>query len=426
MKRIGIFLIVVALIAGMVGCGGPRYDLTIDSTVGGSVTTPGEGTFTYDAGIVVNLNATPDAGYQFTVWTGGVGSIATANAPATTITMNRNYAITANFYKQEIQNWYDLDAIRNKLNGNYSLVNNLDSTTIGYEELASPAANEGKGWQPIGTHDDPFTGSFDGQGYEIRDLFINRPDEGQVGLFGRGAKFEGVIEHVGVVNATVTGGGNVGLLLGRNSGYNVGNSYSGGSVTGNGNVGGLVGRNEGDVSNSYSTSSVSGGYDNIGGLVGVNSMWGNVNDSYSSGTVSGDSAVGGLVGNNFYGSVSNSYSTGNVTGSLRVGGLVGYSRGGTVSNSYSTGSVTGNSSTGGLAGFSYESTVNNSFWDTETSGQASSDGGTGKTTAEMQDIITFSGASWNIAAVANPSLRNLSYIWNIVNNVTYPFLSWEP
>jgi len=72
------------------------------------------------------------------------------------------------------------------------------------------------------------------------------------------------------------------------------------------------------------------------------------------------------------------------------------------------------------------SSVSNSFWDTETSGQATSDGGTGKNTTEMQDITTFSGATWDIVAVANPSIRNPSYIWNIVDDVTYPFLSWQP
>ena len=53
-------------------------------------------------------------------------------------------------------------------------------------------------------------------------------------------------------------------------------------------------------------------------------------------------------------------------------------------------------------------------------------GGTGKTTAEMQDIATFSGATWDIVAVDNPGTRNPSYIWNIVDTETYPFLSWEP
>jgi hypothetical protein len=85
--------------------------------------------------------------------------------------------------------------------------------------------------------------------------------------------------------------------------------------------------------------------------------------------------------------------------------------------------VTGENHVGGLVGDS-SGTVSNSFWDTETSGQATSDGGTGKTTAEMKSIATSS--AWDIIAVANPSIRNPAYIWNIVDDETYPFLSWEP
>jgi len=87
--------------------------------------------------------------------------------------------------------------------------------------------------------------------------------------------------------------------------------------------------------------------------------------------------------------------------------------------------VAGEGFVGGLVGLNEDSTVSDSFWDTETSGQATSAGGTGKNTTEMKDIATFSGAGWNITAVANPGTRNLSYIWNIVNGVTYPFLSWQ-
>jgi len=71
--------------------------LAVSSTAGGSVTTPGEGTFTYNAGTVVNLVATPDASYYFVNWTGDVGNIANVNAATTTITMNGDYSITANF-----------------------------------------------------------------------------------------------------------------------------------------------------------------------------------------------------------------------------------------------------------------------------------------------------------------------------------------
>jgi len=303
----------------MVGCGPAQHNLTISSTEGGEVTTPGEGTFTYDEGTVVNLVAEADEGYQFVNWTGNVSAIADVNATATNITMNDHYSITANFAPEipenlEIWDWYDLDAVRDNLGGNHTLMNDLDSTTAGYEELASPTANGGKGWQPIGSFWSYYglTGTFDGQGYEIRDLFINRPDEMCAGLFVL-VDEGGRIEDIGVVNATVTG-----------------HAY-----------------------------------------------------------------VCGLVGGNA-GTVSDSYSTGNVTGYSGVGGLVGVNR----------------------------AAVSNSFWDMETSGQPTSDGGTGKITAEMKSIATFSGAGWNIIAVA-PGSTNTTYIWNIVDDQTYPFLSWQ-
>jgi hypothetical protein len=123
------------------------------------------------------------------------------------------------------------------------------------------------------------------------------------------------------------------------------------------------------------------------------------------------------------GTVSNSYSTGSVTGDTNVGGLVGENTA-TVSNSYSKGNVTGDERVGGLVGDNL-GTVSYSFWDIQTSGQATSDGGSGKNTTEMQNTTTFSGVGWNIIAFANPSTRNPAYIWNIVNGVTYPFLSWQ-
>jgi len=75
----------------------PSPDLTISSTAGGLVTTPGEGTFEYDAGEVVNLVAIEYSGYKFDKWTGDVETVADVDAAETTITMNGNYEITANF-----------------------------------------------------------------------------------------------------------------------------------------------------------------------------------------------------------------------------------------------------------------------------------------------------------------------------------------
>ena len=432
-KRLSIFLVTSALIVGMLGCGGESYALAIASTEGGSVTTPGEGMFTYDEGTVVNLVAEAQEGYRFIKWTGDVDGIDNVQAAVTYTAIASDRSITASF-ALEIWDWYDLDGIRDNSCGICLLMNDLDSTTPGYEELASETANRGKGWQPIGTVDAPFTAAFDGQGYEISALFINRPDEDYVGLFGY-VNDGGILENLDVVRTDVTGYGSVGGLVGFNSGF-VNKCYSTGSVTGNARVGNLVGKNKGTVSDSYSTGSVTGNARG-GAMVGVNTD--NVSNSYSSGRVTGNDYVGGLVGWNTD-TVSNSYSSGSVTGNNYAGGLVGYNLyAGNVSNSHppcsvcSVCSVIRDVKVSGLAAQNYRAHVSNSFWDIETSGQTTSAGGAGKTTAEMQDIATFTDMEtegldepWDIITVANPSARNPSYIWNIIDDETYPFLSWEP
>lgn len=293
----------------------------------------------------------------------------------------------------EIHNWYDLDHIKNNLYGAYLLMNDLDSTTAGYTELASPTANGGQGWQPIGMKEASFRGLFNGQGHEIRDLFINRPDQEGVGLFDE-LGITGRIMSTGVVKANVTG-------------FSL--------------VGGLVGVNWGNVTGCYATGSVSGtGTSRVGGLVGENVF--TVNNCYSTASVSGNEQVGGLVGRN-RDIVSNSYSTSSVTGNSYVGGLVGSNKGNAI-GSYATGNVSGNEQVGGLVGDS-DGTVSNSFWDTQTSGQTTSAGGTGDNTTQMMNIATFSGAGWDITAVANLGAHNHSCIWNIVTGVTYPFLNWQ-
>lgn len=73
------------------------YDLNISSTAGGSVTTPGEGTLPYDTGTVVDLVAVADEGYQFTEWTGDIDKIGDPASAVTTITVDGEYFITANF-----------------------------------------------------------------------------------------------------------------------------------------------------------------------------------------------------------------------------------------------------------------------------------------------------------------------------------------
>jgi hypothetical protein len=75
----------------------PKYVLNVSSGTGGSVTTPSEATSSYCQGIVVPLVATPDLGWAFVNWTPNTGTMGNASAASTTITMNGNYTITANF-----------------------------------------------------------------------------------------------------------------------------------------------------------------------------------------------------------------------------------------------------------------------------------------------------------------------------------------
>jgi hypothetical protein len=273
-------------------------------------------------------------------------------------------------------------------------------------------AQDQLGFSPIGNITTHFSGTFDGQGFAIDNLFINRTTQDQVGLFGRMLEASSQIINLGVINAVISGKWYVGGLVGQNSGSSVSNCYSTGSVTGSTFVGGLVALNSGTVSNSYSTVSVTGTND-VGGLVGQN--FGTVSNCYSTGNVSGDYYAGGLVAYNSA-TVSNCYSTGSVTGSTFVGGLVAYNSA-TVSNCYSTGSVTGSTFVGGLVGYNTSSgTVINSFWDTQTSGRATSAGGTGKTTAQMKTQSTFTDAGWDF-----------SYIWGMCSTMIsgYPYLRWQ-
>ena len=279
-----------------------------------------------------------------------------------------------------------------------------------------------------------FSGCFDGQGYVIRNLNIQGED--YISLFGS-LNPEAKISNLGMEVVNISGRFNVGGLVGENYG-SISSSYVTGEVNGNRTVGGLVGQNTyGCISLCYNTSKVKGEYDYTGGLVGANS--GNISSSYSTGRVDGvyyvggltgansgiiiasystgslraGNNVGGLVGDNERGSIMVSYSTVEILANDNVGGLVG-SNSGSISSSYSTGIVHGASDVGGLVGISifekYDpvsrihssiGVVTNCFWDTQTSGQDTSAGGTGLTTAEMQNINTFLNEGWDFVNETN-------------------------
>lgn len=77
--------------------------------------------------------------------------------------------------------------------------------------------DDGKGWLPIGqgsTQEDYFCGFLDGRGYEIRNLWINRPDMEYVGLFGCAIDTTVVNLNMSLTPAGITGGAYAGGLFG--------------------------------------------------------------------------------------------------------------------------------------------------------------------------------------------------------------------
>ena len=76
-----------------------NYNLTTNSGAGGNVTVPCDNCTTgpYNNGTVVELRALPDIGYRFVNWTGNTSTIGNVNCAVTTITMNANYTVLANF-----------------------------------------------------------------------------------------------------------------------------------------------------------------------------------------------------------------------------------------------------------------------------------------------------------------------------------------
>ncbi len=192
----------------------------------------------------------------------------------------------------------ELQAVNGDLEASYTLGSDVDAS-------ATSNWNDGKGFDPLGTWEQSFTGSFDGGAYVVTGLTIERPDRDNTGLF-----FEipegTTVERVGLEGLTVTGKRYTGGLAGLNAGQ-VSQCFTRGEVTANGTVaGGLVAQNLGTVSTSYSTASVAGERRGIAGLVGTNNDGSTVTSSYAAGSV--PDGTGGVVGSSANDStVENSY-----------------------------------------------------------------------------------------------------------------------
>jgi len=217
--------------------------------------------------------------------------------------------------------------------------------------------NEVYGWTPIGLQNNVFSGSLDGNGYKIKNLYINRPncysELNSFGLFGYVGGNNPIIRNLELENANVSGCDKVGALVGvslLSSNFNLDNITVSNVIINSTGVssGGIIGTHyNGIISNSSVTGNING-ISYVGGLTGAMAQNSKIINSSSSATVSGNNGVGGLVAN-AGGQVINSYSNGNVTGNNTVGGISGVVTG-DINQSYFSGTVTGNSIVGGISG----------------------------------------------------------------------------
>jgi len=323
----------------------------------------------------------------------------------------------------------ELQLISSDMKADYALANDIDASD-------TKTWNDGLGWTPIGNNSAPFKHRFDGRGHTIYGLFINRPTEWLVGLFGY-VDHGGYISNLTMIGHNITGYQYVGALAGEGTG-NFTNIETIGNVTGYGDVGGMAGYFA-DVTASHLSS---GGYvrstGGAGGLAGT--AYGIIHNVTSSAKVHTGSAGGGLFGQ-FSGynlsmayatgdvltdtqmasglvsfaeaqsAISDTYATGNVTATTTFAAGYVMQNKGTLARSYSVGKVTSAGTAKGFANFNL-GTCKSNFWDNKTSGQLASPCASGRNTTVLMKKNTYtSGPGWNFQTT-----------WDIIEGKSYPFL----
>ncbi|AEF86450.1 glug [Treponema primitia ZAS-2] len=288
----------------------------------------------------------------------------------------------------------------------------------------APGVWGGEQWDAVGfDYDNSFTGTFDGGGKAIRNLYINKSSSVQ-GLFGWVGE-GGTVQNVRIASGSVTSDLFVGGVAGYNEGIITDCSNSGTVTSESYYAGGVVGNNNyGSITACYNTGSVSGnGY--AGGVVGSNS--GPITACYNIGPVSGNSQVGGVVGSNS-GPITACYNTGPVYGTTYAGGVVGESHGSTITACYNTGPVSGNGYVGGVVGESHGSTITACYWK-DVGGAASAGVG-----GDLGDSGTtkFGGSSWPTNNATNSwgigNDPDTGFYWKSLGNSAtpvYPTLYWQ-
>ena len=224
-----------------------------------------------------------------------------------------------------------------------------------------------------------FSGSYDGDGHKIKNLFIDEGTNAYQGLFGT---IDGAtISDLGLLDADVSAANYSGALVGETRNDN-------GAAT---------------IRRCFVTGTMRGDTFS-GGVVGYLKENGTVSDTYFRGTVLlGSSLAGAFSGANQNATIENSYAVANV-----------YDRDG--NDIYDN---------NGFTGYESEPTYSNNFFDSEASNQSTGAGATAKTTAEMKTESTFVDAGWDfLGETANGSEDP----WSIGSpvNAGYPYLEDNP
>jgi hypothetical protein len=199
-------------------------------------------------------------------------------------------------------------------------------------------------WVPIGNYaldtNSIFSGTFDGGGYVISNLTINRPDSSSQGLFGyiRG----GQVRNLGLVNVNIRGRQWVGGLAGFIDNSRVDNCYTTGKISGVAVIGGVIGFMKGIIRRYSVICAILPGeiFDERSSMV----------NSYSTDIIGDEACVDTTAEFVEKSIVANSYSAAMINGETSVGGVVGYVEKSMVINSYSVGTVIGNACVGGIVG----------------------------------------------------------------------------
>ena len=295
------------------------------------------------------------------------------------------------------------------------MLNNIDCGN-------TSAFTNAKTFIPIGNEANSFRGTFDGNDKTITGLYINQTTD-NAGLFGY--IFDAEIKNLKMQNCKVVSKGeHVGNVVGYANGVIISNcSAEKTEVSGSSDyVGGIVGRvwTSVSITNCYNTGSVSGGSD-VGGIVG-DVLEATITNCYNTGSVSGDRDVGGIVGNVAEATITNCYNTESVSGSSYVGGIIGfcgYSNIVAITNCYNTGSVGGSSSSrvGGIVGDIDEdgqSTITNCYNTGSVGGSSSSR--VGGIVGNVDDAATITNCYYLQTDDVNASLKGVGYCgWRLIS-----------